>query len=350
MRRYVANGLSGTTPLALEWHMRETNDGGTGVGGKLFINGVEVDSGATGDTTGFTRTYYANVSPGDVIDLALTPVGPSGDNADGSDGSANRLTINDDLPAGPLFNPTDEIFADSSAEFSDTQGQDNWLYGYYDQRADAESGDGVYSVGEMILFLNDGSGVVSADPTIGAWKTSPNHWDGGKWDLLANGAPVSHGPWTEVTSTGGHPAANAQGDPEVHWAIRRWISEADEGIRISGTYNNTSANGDGTVGRILVDGVEVWSELSDGSAVPFEIDIAVSSGSLVDFVIDPDGLGVYDPADPTTINDVNDGSDGTQFFFTITGLDLFVPIPEPSSVLTLMIGLGMLGWLRRRGR
>jgi hypothetical protein len=350
IRRYEANDLTTTTPLALQWHTRETNDGGTGVGGKLFIDGVEVDSGATDNTTGFTRTYYANVPANAKIDLALTPVGPSGDRADGSDGSANRLTIFDQLPDGPLFNPTDEKLADSSAEFSEVQGLDNWVYGYYDQRADAETGDGVYGVDEFIPFLNDGSGVVSADPAIGAWKTSPNHWDGSKWDLLANAAPVSHGPWTEVNATGGHPAANAQGDPEVHWAMRRWISETDDAVRISGTYNNTSASGDGTVGRILVDGVEVWSELSNGSAVDFQIDVDVSSGSLIDFVIDPDGLGVYDPADPSTINSVNDGSDGTQFFFMITGLETFDPIPEPSSALTLMIGIGMLGWMRRRGR
>lgn len=350
IRRYEANGLTTTTPLKLEWHMRETNDGGTGVGGQLFIDGVEVDSGSTDNTTGFTRTYYANVPAGAKIDLALTPVGPSGDRADGADGSANRLTIFDDIGEGPWFNPTDEKLADSQAEFSDTQGQDNWVYGYYDQRADAEGGDGVYSVDELIPFLNDGSGVVSADPAIGGWKTSPNHWDGSKWDLLANAAPVSHGPWTEVTAGGGHPAANAQGDPEVHWAIRRWISETDDAVRIMGTLNNTSANGDGTVGRILVDGVEVWSELSNGSAVDFQVDVDVSIGSAVDFVIDSDGAGVYDPADPSTINSVNDGSDGTEFFFMITGLEVFEPIPEPSSALTLLMGIGMLGWLRRRGK
>ena len=94
MRRYVVPGdFDSTMPAELEWHMRETNDGGSGVGGHLFINGVEVDSGATDDTTGFTRTYLADLSSGDIIDLALTPVGPGGDPADGNDGSANRLTI-----------------------------------------------------------------------------------------------------------------------------------------------------------------------------------------------------------------------------------------------------------------
>ena len=72
------------------------------------------------------------------------------------------------------------MLADSVAEFSGTQGQDDWTYGYYDVRDDVENGNGSYDPGDMIPFLNDGSGVVSADPAIGGWKTSPNHWNGGQ--------------------------------------------------------------------------------------------------------------------------------------------------------------------------
>ena len=81
----------------ITWHLRKTNLNGSGVGGKLFVNGEEIDSAriAGDDSAGVTRTVQVALSEGDIIDLAHTPVGPGGDRADGSDGSANRLTIDD---------------------------------------------------------------------------------------------------------------------------------------------------------------------------------------------------------------------------------------------------------------
>lgn len=350
IRRYVASGLTQNTPVALNWTTAKTNANADGVTGILFVNGQQVDSAtiAGGDTAGVDRTFYVHAAPDDVIDLALTPQGLTND-SDGADGSVNGLTIRTDLPEGILLNPKSPavILADSMADFSDTQGQGNWSYGYYDQRADVEVGDGAYGTEDFIAFLNDGSGVVSADPEIGGWKDSPNHWDGSKWDLLANAAPVSHGPWTEVTAGGGHPAANSGGDPEVHWALRRWVSDQDGYIRISGNLNNTSANGDGTVGRILVDGTEVWSQLSNGDAISFDVDLEVSSGSVIDFAIDPDGNGVLDPMDPATLGSISDGSDGTTFQFNIQQMELFV-VPEPSGLLLLSLAFGGLLLRRRR--
>jgi hypothetical protein len=225
-------------------------------------------------------------------------------------------------------NPPGEILANSLAEFSGIQGQDNWWYGYYDQRADAEDGDGFYSVDEFVPFLNDRSGVVSTDPEIGAWKNWPNHWNGDYWDVLANDAPVSHGPWTQLMPIGGHPAANAQLDPEVHWSIRRWSSETNGTVYVDGMFYNTNGAGDGTVGRILVDGVEVWSAVSNGTEVPIAVEFDVSPISVVDFVIDADGAGVYDPSAPITVNFISDGNDFTEFFFDIHDLTLDCAGPQ----------------------
>ena len=208
-----------------------------------------------------------------------------------------------------------EPIADSSQEFSGVQGQDNWYYGYYDVRDDIENGNGIYTPDEFIPFLNDGSNVVSNDPDFGAWKNSPNHWHG-TWDLLDNSV-VEHGPWTEIQSVHSHPAANAQGDQEVHWAIRRWVSELDGGIRMRGTISNESANGDGTVGRIFVDGGEVWSQLTDGDSFDFEVDIPVSVGSVIDFATDPDGANVLDEVTGVGLDDINDGNDSTLFNFQV---------------------------------
>ena len=118
-----------------------------------------------------------------------------------------------------------------------------------------------------------------------------------------------------MTNTGGHPAANGQDDPEVHWAVRRWVSDFDGRRADQRPVEQRRCSGDGTVGRIFVDGVEVWSELTDGNPVNFSFDLAISNGSVIDFAIDPDGAGVLNPIDPLTLNSIADGSDGTTFQF-----------------------------------
>jgi hypothetical protein len=142
MRRWIAD-VTETTPLAVNWLMRKTNLSNTGVEGKLFINGVEVDGAAIAGNngTGVNRKYYANVNPGDIIELALGPTGPTGDRSDGSDGSANRLIIDPNIPAGARQPATIKL-ADSVTGWSSSgsQGQNNWFYGYYDVRTDAVTG------------------------------------------------------------------------------------------------------------------------------------------------------------------------------------------------------------------
>ncbi|MDG2381185.1 MAG: PEP-CTERM sorting domain-containing protein [Pirellulaceae bacterium] len=322
IRRFVASDLAGTTPVELNWKMAKTNLNGDGVTGALFVNGEKVDAVtiAGGDGAGVDRKFYVNANPGDVIDLALTPIGLTSE-VDGSDGSSNQLIINTELPDGPLYNPGDTV-ADSIADFSGEQGQDGWFYGLYDQRLDVEEGDGEYSVDEFEAFLNDGSEFIWDDPET--WRESENQWNGNIWDVVDQGV-IATGPWTQIGAANGHPAANAQEDPEVHWAIRRWVSDVEGEYSILGMLNNTSANGDGTVGRILLDGEEIWAEVTDGDIVDVDLTVALSEGSILDFVIDSDGAGNFDSDDPFTIADVNDGSDGTTFSVTIGQRFLFTP-------------------------
>ena len=102
VRRWTADELTSETPIGLKWHTRKTNLNGTGVTGSLFVNGEMVDSAsfAGNDGVGQIRTWYANLNPGDVVDLALTPVGPDGNSTDGSDGSANWLRVDTYIPIG----------------------------------------------------------------------------------------------------------------------------------------------------------------------------------------------------------------------------------------------------------
>jgi hypothetical protein len=212
-----------------------------------------------------------------------------------------------------------EPLADSFEDWSvdGIQGQNNWFYGFYDVRDDFIEEDGIYEPDDFIPFLNDGSEIVSRDQDIGAWKVSANDWDGDKWDLLNNDV-VAHGPWTEVTRTGGHPAANAQGDNSVHWNIRRWESDVDGDVTLFGSFSNDSAIGDGTLGRIFVDGREVWASVTHGNVVHFGRRVPVRQGSTIDFVTDPDGSRIYGPVTGIHIDEISDDGDGTQLTVQIT--------------------------------
>ena len=205
--------------------------------------------------------------------------------------------------AGLIVTPAEAVvIADSVAEFSGNQGQDNWFYGYYDVRDDATNGDGQYAAGDFIAFLNDGSEVVSTDPGFGEWRNWPNHWNGSKWDLLDNGA-VGHGPWTEVTATGGHPAANAQGDTEIHWAMRRYQVEQAGDLQFN--LNADVPGGGNTHARVFRNGELVHVRNLIGRQPPVQDTIVLQNlavGDFIDLAIDPNGP---------------DGSDGTVFGMTV---------------------------------
>ena len=283
---------------ALVWHMRKTNPNDDGVSGYLFVNGEQVDTAiiAGEDTTGVKRTVVLDIAAGDVVDLALGPQSWCGNTNDFADGSFNILTIDNVLPTTP---PPGEVVADSTEDWSTdgTQGEAGWFYGYYDQRADVEGGDGDYSTGEFIPFLNDGTGVLS--PT--------NHWTGAFWDLVDNGA-INRGPWVELGCGGGHPSANGQTDTQVHWAIRRWQSDIAGNVEIDAIISNPGG-GDGVVGRVLHNGEEISALVSDGRTARFKGVVTVAVGDFLDFAIDADGGGNLET---NGINNVNDGADGSQ--------------------------------------
>ena len=93
IRRWVCT-TNGSLQAA--WRLYKTNPNGTGVTGKVLHNGVEKDTAtiAGTDTAGVTRAVnLTNVQAGDVIDLALTPIGLGGATDDGADGSYDSLAV-----------------------------------------------------------------------------------------------------------------------------------------------------------------------------------------------------------------------------------------------------------------
>ena len=309
IRRWISTY---TGKVAIHWHIREINLAGTGVTGILFIGDKEVDRAtlAGGDEFGVNRVVIADIKEGDTIDLAITPEGVCGDRHDGSDGSLTILAITAELPATPP--PELEVVTDSMADWSvdGVQGENGWHYGYYDQREDVENGNGVYNADDFIEFTND------AGPGGGPVAPDGNHWSGTKWDLLDNGL-TGFGPWTEITCAGGHPAGNGQTDNAVHWAIRRWVSDMEGDAHIECYVKNVSPNGDGTVARVFHNDEQIHAEVTDGFSIRFSLDVTLAKGDTLDFAIDPDGGGNLDPTDPATLDDVVDGSDGTNFLIKI---------------------------------
>jgi hypothetical protein len=148
--------------------------------------------------------------------------------------------------------------ADSEADFSGTQGEAGWQYGYWNA---SDDDDGAYAPADFLPFAAE-------------------FWINGAWDW-----PDGNPPWTQLGRTGGHPNATPNGP--LHWAIRRWTSPIEGTVRIEGSLANPSAEGDGVVGRIFVDGMQVFEAAVDGQTVPVSIDVPVLEGSIIDWAIDP---------------------------------------------------------------
>jgi hypothetical protein len=112
--------------------------------------------------------------------------------------------------------------ANSVTEISGTQGQASWFYGYWNRGND---GDGQYSATDFVPFPNSGG---SFGPN--------NYWNGTLWDWF-NGDP----PYTQLSSQGGRPTAG-NGNPNLpeHVVIRRYVSEAEGPLRITGRLTHTS--------------------------------------------------------------------------------------------------------------
>jgi hypothetical protein len=179
----------------------------------------------------------------------------------------------------------DVIIADSVTEFADRQGSNNWYYGYWQKTGDA---DGAYDYRtEFVQFTQFGVYTIVGGP---AWNTSTSSY------------------WTGLAAIGGHPnGVQTSGGrmPVEQWAIRRWISSLGGSITITGRLAkfNTSSNGDGVVGAVLVNGTTLFSRqlaATDGVGVNYSVVATVVPGSVVDLILTP-GPASWDANDGTRL-------------------------------------------------
>jgi len=262
--------------------------GGDGVIGRVFVGGRPVYTRwiAYNDATGVNYSITVPVAAGAPVDLVIDPFGNTGYDSTYLTGRVNTI-------------PT-RIIADSVAEFSSTQGQSNWYYGYY------APGGNPNTFGLM------------------TWSSANSRWEGPAADLAL---------WPD----GGHPGG------DLHWSVRRWIAEVDGEITIDGAFRrNNSETGndwlnDGIAGHIYLNGNEIWQEgldrwISQGvintDTTPFSLTLTVHAGDRIDFGVDPRTIHWYD---------------GFDFFAAVS-----TNVPEPATMSLLGAGLLALAARRRR--
>ena len=81
----------------VSWNLAKQNANcGNGTTGLLYLNGSLLDEFTVGgtDATGVTRSVDITLASGDVLDLALSPLGTDGTLADGCDGSFFGMQVN----------------------------------------------------------------------------------------------------------------------------------------------------------------------------------------------------------------------------------------------------------------
>jgi hypothetical protein len=193
------------------------------------------------------------------------------------------------------------------ADFSGTQGENGWYYGYERQPSQAFT--------ELPYFgAND-------SPYWGApvWGLGSDPWASG-FAAIEPGGQQSNGLYS------------SSADPYADWSDRRWVSTVSGPISIAGLFGcpgNPSLGDDGVVGEILIDGQLIWSQSSyhqqpsSYSATGF-----VNYGSDVDFILNPN---------------YSDIADWTTWTAQISST------PEPSTLALLAAGAaGLLAYASRR--
>jgi hypothetical protein len=145
------------------------------------------------------------------------------------------------------------------------QGQDNWRYGFYDGPF------GSADFQEMTQCIPEGANH--------AWWVNPQLY----WTSIRKEISYPNGP------------ASCGRQPVEHWAVRRWVSEVDGTVTITGVLEIVAASFDGFTGHILVDGNVVFSQLIGAlGPVAYTQSVAVTVGSVVDFAIQPNGSDCND--------------------------------------------------------
>jgi hypothetical protein len=169
--------------------------------------------------------------------------------------------------APPVVVPP-RILADSVADFSLTQDDHGWQYGY---------DTGTY---ESFTLMTHESVITAYMPASkDVWKCWAN----------------DTGNWTQLFELGGHPNGLITSSPNnmvLERAVRRWVSNYAGDVLIVGELAkiDVATPSNGITGSVYIDGLERYSKTiagDDAAGESYEATGTVQVGSHVDFVLDP---------------------------------------------------------------
>jgi hypothetical protein len=164
------------------------------------------------------------------------------------------------------------LLADSVADFSTSQGDHSWQYGYDNGSLD----NFTLMTKKSVITLY----VPASNDVWECWVSDTAHW-------------------TQVFALGAHPNGTISSQPSVgplQRAVRRWVSTFAGPVTIYGelakidTITGSNGGSNGVDGLIYVDGERVYSKFiggDDAGGVAYKVIASVNVGSNVDFVLDP---------------------------------------------------------------
>jgi hypothetical protein len=196
--------------------------------------------------------------------------GAGGGGADGSGGTAPLGAVAGIDVGGAAEAEAPRLLADSVADFSLEQGKLGWSYGYDD--------------GAVENFT-----VMTRNSVITAFK--PATMD--VWDCWVTEDPR----WTQIFQLGAHPNGTDTSPPSkplLERAVRRWVSNVDGNVIISGEMAKIDAvladDSNGVDASVYVDRALLYTTFigaQDSAGLSYEVKATLHRGSTVDFVLDP---------------------------------------------------------------
>jgi hypothetical protein len=161
-------------------------------------------------------------------------------------------------------NPFDScVVADTIDDFSNTQGDSGWWYGYWNAASDP---DGSYDPDTDFSLME---------------YCETNVW-------MPPGCSTQGGrDWTQNLADG---LQHAETDPYLELPVRRWVSDVSGKARVfAAHFINGGRSGDGTRAMLLLDGVEIWQHEALPGAMRGEatLDVELQPGTLLEQLIHP---------------------------------------------------------------